>query len=112
MLLDKSVHCASRSKLIFLIICFRTYYEIVSLLLLCVAVYYDVENVKDPVSIVMNLTDNNLFRMWEIKVGLPVQTLYYELSCFCVPEQHVICHGLSRHMQGFCVIKVPFSQMQ
>ncbi|GFG28139.1 hypothetical protein Cfor_12524 [Coptotermes formosanus] len=31
-------------------------------------VYYDVENVKDPVSIVMNLTDNNLFRMWEIKI--------------------------------------------
>jgi hypothetical protein len=60
------------------------YCKIVSLLLLCVAVYYDVENVKDPVSIVMNLTDSNLFRMWEIKVGLPAHTFRYKvphLSC-------------------------------
>jgi hypothetical protein len=42
-----------------------------SLLLRCVAVYYDVENVKDSINIIMNLTDNNLFRMWEIKVSLP-----------------------------------------
>jgi hypothetical protein len=33
-------------------------------------VYYDVENVKDPINIVINLTHNNLFRMWEIKVSL------------------------------------------
>ena len=45
------------------------YHKIIIALFLCVAVYYDVENVKDPVSIVMNLTDSNLFRMWEIKVG-------------------------------------------
>jgi hypothetical protein len=32
-----------------------------------------VENVKGPMSIVMNLTDNNLFRMWEIKVGMSDQ---------------------------------------
>ncbi|KDR10193.1 uncharacterized protein LOC110838169 isoform X1 [Zootermopsis nevadensis] len=31
-------------------------------------VYYDVENVKDPINIVINLTHNNLFRMWEIKI--------------------------------------------
>jgi hypothetical protein len=64
--------------------CFRKYCKIVILLLLYVAVYYDVENVKDPVSIVMNLTDSNLFRMWEIKVGLPVQMFHYKLPCvFC-----------------------------
>jgi len=82
-LLDNNIRCASRPQLVLIIICFRTYCKIVSLLLLCVAVYYDVENVKDPVSIVMNLTDSNLFRMWEIKVGLPSHTFRYKVHLSC-----------------------------
>ena len=35
-----------------------------------VAVYYDVDNIKDPISIMMNMTDENLYRMWEIKVRI------------------------------------------
>nr|CAD7262098.1 unnamed protein product [Timema shepardi]CAD7403237.1 unnamed protein product [Timema cristinae] len=31
-------------------------------------VFYDVENVNDSISITMNLTKDNLYRMWEIKV--------------------------------------------
>ena len=76
---------ASRLQLVFIIMCFRTYCNIIIMMLLCVAVYYDVENVKDPVSIVMNLTNSNLFRMWEIKVGLPAQTFHYKVSHLSCP---------------------------
>lgn len=30
--------------------------------------YYDVENIKDPITITVNLTQNDLFRIWEIRV--------------------------------------------
>jgi len=84
-LLDNNMRYASKPQLVFIIMCFRTYCKIVNLLLLCVAVYYDVENVKDPVNIVMNLTNSNLFRMWEIKVGLLAQTFQYKVSHLSCP---------------------------
>ncbi|KAJ9599458.1 hypothetical protein L9F63_010073 [Diploptera punctata] len=32
-------------------------------------VYYDVENINDTIVIIMNMTDDNLYRMWEIKIS-------------------------------------------
>ncbi|KAL1117664.1 hypothetical protein AAG570_003979 [Ranatra chinensis] len=31
--------------------------------------YFDVDNMKDPLTITMNLTQENLFRIWEIKIS-------------------------------------------
>ncbi|RZF34570.1 hypothetical protein LSTR_LSTR006955 [Laodelphax striatellus] len=32
-------------------------------------IYYDVESATEPISILMNLTSNNLYRMWEIRIS-------------------------------------------
>jgi hypothetical protein len=57
------------------------------LLLQPFAVYYDVENVKGPISIVINLTHSNLFRLWEIKVSLLTNLFtisYHYLKVTCI----------------------------
>jgi hypothetical protein len=81
-------------------------------LLLCVPVYYDVENVKDPVNIVMNLTDSNLFRMWEIKVGLLLGRFTTKCLVCRVLGQHGGRQEMSQHRQYFCVRKLPCSGIQ
>ena len=110
-LLDKNMRYASRPQLVLIIMCFITYCRIVSLLL-CVAVYYDVENMKDPVNIVMNLTNSNLFRMWEIKVSLLLGRFTTKCLVYRVLEQHGGCHEMSQHTQDFCMRELSCSGIQ